>query len=136
MPAKTHGDSYACEYRSWKMMRSRCTNPNDPAYHNYGERGIRVCDRWDDYGAFLLDMGRRPTPAHTLERIDNSKGYSPENCRWATRAEQLRNRRNNRNVTHNGTTMCVADWSTKTGIPKSTLRYRLRRWPIAKALAS
>jgi len=81
------------EYRSWQMMKNRCLNPNARDYAYYGGRGIKVCRRWQEsFAAFLEDMGRRPTPAHTLDRKHTDKNYTPSNCRWATRKEQSRNR--------------------------------------------
>lgn len=132
MPAKTHGQSYTAEYRSWKLMLSRCRNPNDPAFKNYGERGISVCDRWHRYENFQADMGQRPTPKHTLERVDNNRGYSPENCRWATRAEQLRNRRNNVIVEIGGERMCQADAAAALGVSRGALRYHIARDQTAR----
>ncbi len=114
------------EYKIWLKMRDRCANPNNKGFHKYGGRGIKVCDRWNDFAAFLADMGPRPSDAHSLDRYpDNDGPYSPDNCRWATRKEQARNTRTNRRIEINGMTRSVAEWAEVMGISADTIRARL-----------
>lgn len=117
-------------------MKLRCSNPNTKGYSRYGGRGIQVCDRWrDSFSAFLADMGPRPSPRHSVERRNNDGNYEPDNCYWATDAEQTRNTRQNRNYTYNGRTMCLTDWARESGRPRSTLMQRLERgWTLEQAM--
>lgn len=123
-----HGDCDSVEYGVWRNIIDRCTNRRGGAWKDYGGRGITVCDKWrHDYPAFLRDVGRRPSPAHSIDRFPNNDGnYEPGNVRWATRAEQNRNMRNNKFLTINGETLCVVDWAKKIGMSAATLRYRLK----------
>lgn len=116
------------EYRIWCGMVTRCTNRRLACAHNYALRGITICERWrGSFAAFLADVGPRPSPGHSIDRIDNDRGYEPGNCRWATAAEQQRNTRRNKLLTLNGRTMCVADWAAELGISRYTIFDRLRR---------
>lgn len=123
-------------YTSWKNMKSRCTNPSNPNYKNYGGRGITICYRWrNSFPNFLQDMGERPSRL-TIERIKNKLGYYKNNCRWATKKEQNRNKRSNLFLTYKGKIQLVIDWVKEYNIPYSTLCNRLYKlnWPIEKAL--
>lgn len=127
-----------CPERSvWSSMKSRCTNPRNKDFRHYGGRGITVCARWlDSFENFLSDMGRRPSPKHTLERRENNFGYSLRNCRWALRVEQARNSRHNRRVTFRGETKLLADWDRRIKLPAGTVQRRLSRgWTTARALS-
>jgi hypothetical protein len=126
-------------YVIWCGIKTRCFNENEPAYKNYGARGITMCDRWkDSFENFLEDMGERPSKKHSIDRIDNEKGYEPGNCKWATRAEQARNNRRNVWIEYNGKKMVLTDWAKEYNIPMKTLRYRLQtaKWTIEKALTT
>lgn len=121
------GLSRTSEYRAWQMMRQRCHNPDNQAYPSYGARGITVCDRWlHSFDAFREDMGPKPSPQHEIDRIDNDAGYSPENCRWATRSENDRNRRSTVWVQFDGERRRFADLCEGFGVPEDTARWRLR----------
>jgi hypothetical protein len=115
--SKTHGKRYTRAYVAFKNMMKRCYDHNDTRSTTYKERSIQVCDRWrDNFENFFSDMGECPRGL-TLERRDNTKGYSPENCYWATHKEQQRNMRSNVFVTYNGETKCVAEWAELLGVP-------------------
>lgn len=138
---RTHGLSHRPEYVVWCGMKERCMNSQQEAYRNYGGRGVTVCARWlgsDGFANFLADMGTRPTARHTIERRDNDRGYSPDNCYWATRKAQRRNqRRGLRLITFNGEALILRDWSDRLGIPYLTLFQRLKRgWPIDKTMTT
>jgi hypothetical protein len=123
---RTHGGRRTPEYRIWSAIIHRCENPRAASFDRYGGRGIRVCERWrESYANFIADMGQRPTKEHSIERRDNALGYSPENCRWATRSDQARNTRRTRLVSAFGVTLCLADWADVSGVNYSTLHERL-----------
>lgn len=125
------------EYIAWCGMVSRCTKPLNKCYARYGGRGIRVCDEWlHDFAAFLAYLGPRPTPGHSVDRIDVDGHYEPGNVRWATVTEQQRNRRSNRHVTAFGRTQTVAAWAEEFGIDQVTVGWRLRRGWAAEAAVS
>jgi hypothetical protein len=116
-------------------MLRRCDNPKNISYKNYGERGIKVCKRWRKFENFLADMGRKPERAMSVERINNAAHYTPKNCRWATRQEQMNNMRANRWLTIGGEVRTVADWARRLGINGQTIYQRLHRGQTAKQVA-
>lgn len=135
--ATSHGMTQSSEYNTWTMMKDRCNNRTTPNWERYGGRGITVCARWmNSFEAFLADMGRKPTSAHSIERKDNSGNYEPGNCLWATDKTQSRNRRNNRVLTMNGISMCIAAWADELGIPAQRIADRkFRGWSDEDALS-
>ena len=133
----SHGLSKTREHAIWLDMRQRCHNPNLKNYLNYGGRGIKVCERWiNSFENFIADMGLRPGPEYSIDRKDNSLGYSPENCRWATPKEQANNTRRNRLVNYKGKTLTIAQWAEEFGIESPILYWRIAvsKWPIERAL--
>lgn len=135
---RTHGHAVADtpEYRAWHHAKDRCHNENNQCYGNYGGRGIRVCAEWrNDFVAFLRHIGPRPD-GHSLDRIDNDKGYEPGNVRWATGEEQARNRRTNHIVAFKGRTVTLAEAIEESGLSGKMVRERIRLgWPVERALA-
>lgn len=125
--ATKHGMYGSHEHVVWRHMIARCENPNEQRFNRYGGRGIRVCDRWrTSFEAFLADVGRAPTRAHEIDRIDVNGHYEPGNVRWAKRKQQARNKTTTRFLTLDGRTQSVADWADETGMPYGTLHARLR----------
>lgn len=122
-------------YNTWLMMRARCRHPKHPQYRRYGGRGIRVCERWDrSFSAFCGDVGEKPSPKHSLDRIDNEKGYSPDNCRWADRSTQANNVRSNVWVSAFGNRKTVSQWADFLGIPREFIRTHTQRSRYPKTL--
>jgi len=113
----------AHEYDLWKGMNARCRD-TDNKY--YGGRGITVCDAWKSFRQFLNDMGPRPSPLHSIDRIDGNGNYEPKNCRWATAKEQARNMRNNVYLTVNGVSRLIQDWAAISGVKRATIVMRKR----------
>jgi|APGre2960657404_1045060.scaffolds.fasta_scaffold54728_2 hypothetical protein len=116
-----HGKVKSSTYVSWQAMKTRCTNPKYKQYYNYGGRGISFPESWTEFKNFLADMGEKPV-GYTLERIDNNKGYSKENCKWASRQEQATNTRTAKRLTYNNKTMCMLDWSRELKIPYDQIK--------------
>jgi len=124
-------------YKSWQGLKERCNNPHNKRYDRYGERGISYCPEWETFAGFLADMKECPYGL-SIDRIDNDKGYSPDNCRWATAAEQASNRSDNVRYTFQGKTQTQAQWARELGLGEKLLNNRINRdgWSVEKALST
>lgn len=119
---RTHGLSSTAEFSSWSCMIHRCNSPDDISYPNYGARGIKVCPEWvESFEAFYRDMGQKPSHTFSIERRDNSLGYSKSNCYWASKHTQMRNMRTNHRIEINGETSCIADWCYRIQIDRRNI---------------
>lgn len=124
------------EYKIWVGIRRRCLDASDALFPYYGGRGIAMCERWrDSFEAFLSDVGRRPSRAHSIDRIDNNGPYEPGNVRWATRTQQGRNRRNNLRATIDGETRLVIEWCEALGLNYKRVHNRMAHgWSAEDAI--
>ena len=130
-----HGKSNTKIYKVWSSLKNRCKSKTCKSYKNYGGRGIKVCNRWEKFENFYADMGDNPGNL-TIERINNDKGYSPGNCKWATREEQSNNKRDVKLLSFNGELKSLCQWAKKIKMPWTTLYFRVNKWkwPLEKAL--
>jgi hypothetical protein len=143
---ETRGDAIAthgycrggkrAEYHVWRSMKERCSNPNNKQYSRYGGRGIKICKRWfNSFAFFIKDMGDKPSPGMTIERINNNGGYNPKNCKWATWSEQQNNKSTTRFLVLNGRKETIKQWSEITRIPYQAIVTRLYRgWSEERTL--
>jgi hypothetical protein len=131
-----HGMSSSPEFNTWAGIQQRCTDVNDPTYQRYGARGITVCDEWKHFEDFYADMGPRPSPDHSIDRIDNEAGYCKSNCKWSTRKEQCRNRRSTHVVEYQGREMSLMEATEIAGAEYHLVKKRIYRgWDIDRALS-
>lgn len=122
----THGKTNTPEYQVWLGIIKRTEDPTHQSWKNYGGRGLKMCDKWrNSFEAFLADVGLRPSKGHSLDRLNNSLGYFPENCAWKTSVQQARNRRNNHLITYKNETITLAEMTERLGFTKHMLRQRL-----------
>lgn len=132
---RTHGRTKSPEHRAWMAMRARCNNPKVVSYRRYGGRGIRVCARWDSFANFMSDLGPKPSPDHSIDRIDVDGDYEPGNVRWATKREQVTNMRRTYRVLYQGKLVPLCELARLCGINARTFRNRIERgWSIDRAL--
>ena len=133
-----HGGHGTLTYARWKSMMQRCHDPKHDAFYRYGAIGITVCERWQDFASFLTDMDECPDKSMTLDRLKSERGYEPGNCRWATKAEQNRNRPSHAvMLTHAGETKSLTDWAAAIGMTANALRMRLQiGWSVEQALTT
>lgn len=134
---KKHNESHTPLYHKWISMIYRCEKPNHVAYKNYGQRGITVCDEWHDFSAFKKWVEKtKISDDYSVDRIDNNKGYSPENCRWVSRKEQANNRRNNVKIEYQGEIHNLTEWSELLRFDYKTVHNRMHKlgWSFEKAI--
>jgi len=125
---KTHGQAgVTSEYNTWSSMKERCLNSNNPNYKRYGGRGITVCEKWLNFEGFFEDMGVKPTPKHTIDRINNDGNYEQSNCKWATRKEQANNRSSNRIISLNGYNKTVSQLCDALNLKRTNVSYRINK---------
>lgn len=136
----SHSHELRKVYSVWWMMKDRCSNPKNRSYSRYGGRGIEVCKQWvgpDGFRQFLLDMGARPTPTHSLDRVDVNGNYEPKNCRWITSTEQARNKRWHRILVVRGIPKCLSEWAAEYNIQPWLIGQRVRRgWTHERAVTT
>lgn len=132
----TRGGRRTVEFTAWSHMLRRCNDHRHPQFKDYGGRGIRVCARWDDFAAFAADMGPRPSPKHSLDRIDVNGNYDPSNCRWATKDVQQHNRRPKSNTGHRGVSWHSRDKSYVWSVTRRGDARRGRSKTLSEAVAA
>lgn len=133
--SKTHGMTDTRSYRIWQAMLNRCRNKNLYQFNNWGGRGIKVCERWLSFDNFFRDMGCPPN-GYSIDRINNDGNYEPDNCKWSSKKEQARNTSKNRIIEFNGEAKLLVDWADQLGIDQASLRERLDKWSLEKALTT
>ena len=116
------------EHYIWRSMHQRCRSPNAAGFQYYGAKGVRVCERWNDFGAFLEDMGARPSSQHQIDRVDPDGNYSPENCRWVTRSTQQKNKRSTKRWVCNDEVGTLKEWADRLQISVQLASYRMKHW--------
>lgn len=132
---KTHGGYRSPEYRIWQKIKERCQSETAKNFADYGGRGIKLCSRWQNFSAFREDMGSRPSSKHSIDRINNDGNYEPGNCRWATKTQQIRNRRVTLFLTFNGKTRPLIEWCEEHNKDYYLVRKRIRRgWTARDAI--
>jgi hypothetical protein len=130
-----HGYAHLPEYRIWLSMKSRCYNSKAKDYKTYGAKGITICPKWlKAFEHFYEDMGPRPSPDHQIDRKNNKRGYSRSNCRWITRAENMKNKSNTTKIKIAGVTKTLKEWSVVYGINYETAKSRRRKGLKGKAI--
>lgn len=123
------------EYVAWRSMIARCENPKNKSFVDYGGRGISVTAAWHSFAVFVAAVGPRPSAKHSIDRLDNDKGYEPGNVRWATRLEQNTNKRNVHLLAARGKSQTISQWAKEIGVSGKTILTRLRAdWPIERAI--